>query len=234
MKKLLIFSLSILMTALFTSCNLGGFKDLGAEIDPAEPMGEDSKSYMRTEIVGNDKIVEVITIENPDAENSGMIAIMHATDDDDATEIAIVLTRATYLIEDPNITIYPYIEYAHAYKSNSSPATSSGASQKDFEEGTSETHSFTINDVDAELIYGTHTYKRMDHICDRTMADSVTKEQDMMRMYELTIITSQVKIENFSGGGMISYFGNPSTFKGIRAGTYALSVSGFGPTTTTF
>lgn len=227
MKRLLTISVVFLVIVMFTSCNIGGFKDLGEKIDPGEPMGEDSTSYMRTEIMGNDKNVEVITIEDPDVENSGMIAIMHAMDDDDANEIAIVLTRATYIIEDPNITIYPYIEYAHAYKSNSSPASSPGASKKDFEEGTSETHSFSINDVDAELTYDTNTYKRMDHICDWIMSNSETQEQDMMRMYELTIIASQVKIDGFGGLGMFPYLNDPPIqFKGIRTGTFDLSVSG--------
>jgi hypothetical protein len=222
---ILVFSI---MVATFTSCSLGGFKDIGEEIDPAEPMGEDSTSYMRTEVSGNDKAVELITIEDPDAENSGMIAIMRATDDDAGNKITAVLTRATYIIDDPNITIYPYIEYRNEYKYTTNPGGSYGASQSEFDEGTSETHSFDVDDPNAELVYSGNRYKRIDYIYQWIIDSSLDKERDMMKMYELTIMASHCKIDGFGGMGMLSYLTRPDPvqFKGIRAGTFDLDASG--------
>jgi hypothetical protein len=93
--------------------------------------------------------------------------------------------------------------------------------------------------LNGELTYGSHVYKRMDFVYDAIMAEPMgpeDRERDIMRMYELTTISSQVKIKGFGGIGMFDYFNETNRLKGIRSGYYDLIVSGklIGGVTTTF
>ena len=50
----LLVPLLILLPVLLTTCNFGSYSDLGALIDPGEPMGVQSVTYMRTAQQGGD------------------------------------------------------------------------------------------------------------------------------------------------------------------------------------
>jgi hypothetical protein len=238
MRKIAFLFLLLPLIILYTSC--GEVGDVGEKVDPAEPMDGESKSYMRTAVSGvapgETNIVEVVTIEDP-GPLGDEIAIMRGSDD--GSKFTVTLTRATYTIKGSNITIYPYLFHSYAYAAYSNPASESGASREIYDQSTPETHAFSVDDLNGELTYGSHVYKRMDFVYDAIMAEPMgpeDRERDIMRMYELTTISSQVKIKGFGGIGMFDYFNETNRLKGIRSGYYDLIVSGklIGGVTTTF
>ncbi len=225
MKRLVTLSIPLLLFFMLISC--GGITDVGEENDPTIPMGDDSSTYMRTSSDGNTSTVEMVTIEDPDADNRGEIALfqMDDTDNDPQTDIKTVLiVRATYQIAGVKITVYPYFRYENDYQAKD-PQGSAGATREEYAEGTSVQYDFTPDGGGGTIKLDNFTFTRVDGIYDNIMAEAVTytRAVQMMRMYELTIMFSQTKIEGFGGLGMSNYLDKTSRFKGTRIGTFDLS-----------
>jgi hypothetical protein len=54
---------------------------------------------------------------------------------------------------------------------------------------------------------------------------SPDREEQLMKMYDLSIVSSQSKIDGFGGKGMLQYMGKTSLFDGFRFGSFDLEPS---------
>ena len=74
------------------------------------------------------------------------------------------------------------------------------------------------------MTYDGNDYTSVVTLYDNIMGEAIdVRAKRFMQMYELTIITSQTKIEGFRGMGMIQYLGRTVAFKGIRVGTFEVT-----------
>ena len=243
MKRLVCILLPLGIGALiFVSCDIGGFQDLAEMIDPTTPIGENSYSYMRTTTDGDgNNVTELITYNEPDGDGNGELAFISIVDDIAGAKVTVSLARATYNLSGTNITLAPYFAYYNEYSAGLGNAKQSD-DPSDFEQVVSTTfldditgaHTFD-DSVSDTLTYDDNNYTSIAALYDNIMGKAKdVRAKQFMQMYELTIITSQTKIEGFGGMGMIQYLGRTVALNGIRVGTYNLTSEGTFNNTTDF
>lgn len=240
MKRLVCILLPLVIGALiFVSCDIGGFQDLAEMIDPTTPIGENSYSYMRTTTDGDgNNVTELITHNEPDGDGNGEFVFIVLVDDDDDLDPAnwkadASLIRATYNLSGADITLTPYFVYYNTYAAGLGNAKQSD-DPSDFDKIVDATilSYVTAAHIFDDSVAGTMTYDGNDYTSVVTLYDNImgkaidVRAKQFMQMYELTIITSQTKIEGFGGMGMIQYLGRTVAFKGIRVGTFELTSEG--------
>jgi len=248
MKRLICILLPLVIGALlFFSCDIGGFQDLAEMIDPTTPIGENSYSYMRTTLDGTNNVTELITYSESDGDGNGELVFIVLVDDADDLDPAnwklhVSMIRADYILSDTTITLKPYIVYHNQYTAGLTNATQRD-DPDDFDQIVSLTHLNYVTDdhsfddsVADTLTYDSNNYTSVTTLYDNIMreSDAMVRAKQFMQMYELTIITSQTKIEGFGGMGMIQYLGRTVAFKGIRVGTFELTSEGAFSNTTDF
>jgi hypothetical protein len=209
------------LTLAFVSCGLAGYNDLGEAINPYLQLGAESKTYMRTESAVGGDAVELITLSDPDEENRGGIIIMEIIDE--TTLFTVKISRGTYELAGGSIAIDIFVEYENAYKPTSNPSGNPGASQTEFSPDKRIEFAFVQEDVQATIALDGTLYKRVDLILDSILAkSSPDREEQLMKMYDLTIVASQSKIDGFGGKGMLGYIGKTTLVEGFRFGSFDL------------
>jgi hypothetical protein len=211
-----------------------GYSDLGEENDPTTPMGEDSKTYMRTTDISTVNTVELITLEDP-VNDRGQIDIIQIDDDIVGLVKTVVMIRGTYRISGGTITLYPEYRYEGDYKQKD-PLTSSGSTREEYTEGFSTNFSYDSGAGPPPTVtIGGFTYTSFPGVLETVIGlGDQERAEKMMLLADLSMIHSQIKIKGFGGKYMSEYFGEPSTFKGVRTGTYDLSLSGTTTVTSSF
>ncbi len=205
----------------FVSCGLAGYNDLGEEVNPYLQLGTESKTYMSTQTTVIGDALELITLSDPDEENKGGIIIMEIIDRTDSFTVEI--SRGTYQIFGGSIAIDIFVKYENDYKWTSNPSGSPGASQTEFSPDMRIEFVFTQDDAQATISLDGTLYKRFDHILDSIMSkSSPEREIQLMKMYDLSIVASQSKIDGFGGKGMLEYIGKTTLVEGFRFGSFDL------------
>jgi hypothetical protein len=226
--------LLIATISLFSSCNLGGYQEIGKQIDPYDPLGVNSKTYMRAVSDVSMRTTEMITYSLPDPGNKGELVL--TTIVDDGSEKAITITRARYTLSGTDITLVPFVQYKNEYGPGLHNATQTTSN---FNPDIAGTKFFEI--AGNLLTYGVDPNKNQYTDLQAVFANVMTKlapdrARMILKLVELTMMTAQSRLEGFGGMGMVEYLGKTVTLRGMRKGSYDLySVGGLGsPNTTDF
>jgi len=242
MKRLISLLLPVFIMVLsFLSCDLGGFQDLAEMIDPTTPIGLNSYSYMRATTDAGNIVTVSITYNEPDGSGIGEFVLNVVVDDVSDADSAnwkteVYMIRTTYTLSTGIINHAPYFAYHNTYKAGLGNATQSD-DPDEFDQIVPSIYldyvyddpiSFDDTSVPGILTYAGNDYTSFSTLYDNIMNESTDEERakQFMHMYELTIITSQTKIDGFGGMGMIGYLGRTVALKGIRVGTFELTSKG--------
>jgi hypothetical protein len=226
MRSLAVTAAAVLIT-LFSITTCGSYTDIAEENDPTTPLGENSKTFMRTYEDGSINTVEMITMQDP-VSGRGEIDIVQIDDDTVDFIKTVVMLRSAYELSGGNIILYPLFRYEGDYKIKN-PSSSSGATREEYSEGFSTSFSYIENGGETPTItVDGLEYTSFPHVIEDVidLGASLERAKQMMLLTDLSMIHSQIKIKEFGGRGMSQYFGPPSTFKGTRVGTFDLSLSG--------
>jgi hypothetical protein len=215
---------------LLLSCNTGGYQGIGERIDPYDPLGTDSVSYVRGVVGGPPYTTEVITYSHPGS-GAGEFVLTSIVDSADQTSVTI--TRADYTLSGTDITLTPFVQYRHTYKAGLSNATKITES---FNPDISGMKSFDTSGAPV-LLYEGSPYTDMRNVVDHVIASASTdleRAQWAYMLCEITLMTAQIRIEGFGGMGMMDYLGRTVTMRGMREGSYEMYSRGTSPNTTDY
>jgi len=234
-RTLAVAAAAVLITLfLITTC--GSYTDIAEENDPTTPLGENSKTFMRTSTDGSINTVEMITMQDP-VGGRGEIDIVQINDDIAGAVKTVVMLRSAYELSGADIIVlHPLFRYEGDFKTKD-PQSSSGATREEYSQGFSTSFSYTDNGGDPPTVtIDGFTYTSFPHVIQDVIDLGASQERAdrMMLLTDLSMIHSQIKIKGFGGLGMSQYFGPPSRFKGTRVGTFDLSLSGLTTVTSHF
>jgi len=234
MKSLLVTATSILITlSILTTC--GSYSDIAEENDPTTPMGENSKTYMRTTTDGSINTVEMVTMQDP-VNNRGEIDIVQVDDDTSQMVRNVVMLRSAYEISGGKIILYPLFRYDGDYRQKN-PQNNLGATREEYSQGFSTSFDYTDNGgTPPTITIDVFTYTSFPHVLQDVIdLGAVQERADRMMLFtDLSMMHSQIKVKGFGGMAMSQYFGPPSKFKGTRVGTFDLTLSGLSYVTSHF
>ena len=240
MKRLLYVMIPICITLIaLLSCDIGGFQDLAELIDPNSPIGTNSYSFLHATTADGNNVTIALTYNEPDGSGNGEFVLTVVVDDVtdvDNKKTEIYMVRTTYNLAGSTMTHTPYFAYHNTYKAGLGNASQDDDPAK-FSSIVPDTYlntyanggiSFDNSSLPVTLTYAGDDFTSFATLHDNIMSESTDAERakQFMHMYELTIITSQTKIEGFGGLGMLQYIGRTVAFNGIRAGTFELTSSG--------
>ena len=222
----------IFVLLIFSSCDMGSYNPIAKALDPFEPLGKDSRSWLSISGEKGESVTRFIVLQQgvPSHRETGGYVLIEIRDSSFNSETDIKLIRGIYSIAPltDRITFYPYTEFSGSYYRTSSPANFPDPIGK---EGESYTLDYSYNSSD-ELSLGSpavlfrplfgsggliNLVYTKDPSINSSDSDEVRSIQFML-LYQIGIYASQVIVPGFGGTGMMRYYNSETPFNGLIYG----------------
>lgn len=221
-------TISILLAAL--AIMLSGceprYANFGEELDVIDPIDGDVVTFIRTTTSGQ---TTLLTIEDPDQAGGGQIII---TLIEPTTET--VMYTGTYAPNgDDEIHATFHTVFYFPFQPTIPVVGRDGSTREDVHLE----QNFGYEYVGDRLIMtaGDQTWvlQTLDDVVETLDLGTQTGAENFAQVYNLTVLSNQVRIIGFGSAGMFNYISNPGTFVGLVEGSMSVGVaSAFNPTAT--
>ncbi len=214
------FRCAALAALVLLGCNVGGYPDLGSELDNLAFTGsKNATAWMRTLADGSSELL--VLGAAPEGRTAGFVLVTMRTDSTGTILAGEYTHRAATLV------LSATSEYTKTAEFDRPPSGRTGSTRTDFE--TPEEMRFTLEETDGRLRLdgddGTAVMIDLWEVVSAIDPSTQAGMEMIARVYNLSTVSLQMRIPGFGGAGLLQYLNEPGEFVGVLGGRATIEMS---------